>query len=109
VSYSSARPIWVTELTLMFVLGFVFATALWLGLWFYHAQPSQAAAIDRKESALATCEEERDQFRHQSQQAQAQNGDLEKKLHDARVGWGQCIRGKGEAPASTDTAASKLP
>jgi len=101
--------VWVTELALMFALGFVLASALWLGLWFYHAQPAQAAAIDQKESVLTACEAERDQFQKQAEEVQFQNEDLEKKLHDARVGWGRCIRSQSETPASTDAAANELP
>ena len=43
---------WAAELFLMFFSGFGLATLLWLGVWFFYAQPAHTAELGTKEAAL---------------------------------------------------------
>lgn len=101
------RPVWATELGLMFGLGFLLASVLWLSLWFFRAQPSQAAVIDEKESELSVCQVERQRFREQAEQAQSDRERVSRQLRDAQIGWGRCLREKNAEPGATETAANK--
>lgn len=100
------RPVWATELTLMFACGFILASVLWLSLWFFNARPSQAMAMTEKESAMAACQAEKDRYRGQVGSLQAESKQLDAKLRDARLGWGRCLRGKEEATAPATAQAS---
>lgn len=103
------RPVWATELTLMFASGFILASLLWLSLWFFNARPSQAMAMTEKESAMAACQAEKDRYRGQVEVLQLESKQLETKLREVRLGWGRCLRGKEEATAAAAAPASPPP
>jgi hypothetical protein len=83
----------------VFILGFVLATMLWLGLWFFHAKPAQAAALQAHESELHTCLAERELCSQRSKKLESENQEMSTKLEDALAGWGRCIRSRPTAPA----------
>ncbi len=90
------RPIWFTELLLVFALGFLLSTALWLGLWYFQARPASAAALDEQETQLAACELERDGLQAQNTAMTEEKEQLDTALRDAKLGWGRCIREKNQ-------------
>ena len=102
VKYASrAGAGWGTELLVMFVFGFLVATILWLGLWFFLARPAQAAAVRTKEAALRdketallNCVAAKDQRERLQDSLQSENKQLDGKLNEALKGWGNCIRSK---------------
>jgi hypothetical protein len=102
MKYRDPKPSWATELAVVFVMGFLLASAVWLGAWFLYARPVQAAQQSETESALAACQTARDTFELHLQEARAASQQTEVKLRDAMLGWGRCIRGKaeGEKPAA---------
>ncbi len=82
---------WGVELLIVFVSGFLVATMLWLGLWFFWTKPAQGAALEvkeaafqAKESALLNCVAAKNQC---------------DELKEALLGWGRCIRGKNAPEA----------
>ena len=98
-NYISSGRAWVTELSLVFILGFALATILWLGLWFFQTKPAQAAALQVHESQLHRCLAEKELCRQRSEKLQGENQAISAKLEDALTGWGRCIRAKEAAPA----------
>ncbi len=85
----------------VFVSGFVLATILWLGLWFFWTGPAQVAALwakegalRAKETALLNCVAAKDQCNEFRAKIQAENEENKAKLKEALLGWGRCIRGK---------------
>jgi len=106
------RPVWFTELLLVFALGFLLSTALWLGLWFFQTRPASAAALDEQETRLAACELQRDELQAQYSTVAEENQQLDGELRDAKLGWGRCIREKtqrGPAPSEPGTRAANQP
>ncbi len=97
VKYQTSGRGWTIELCLVFVLGFLAATVLWLGLWFLETKPAQAAVVQEKESALEKCLAANNLCDQTKKEIQAQQEDLEKKLDDALAGWGRCIRQRQQA------------
>jgi hypothetical protein len=83
----------------MFVIGFVLATVLWLGLWFFQTRPAQAAAFEAQKSELQSCLIEKADCSQQRGELQGQNQEVRKKLDEALAGWGRCIRGEKAAQA----------
>ncbi len=81
------------------ILGFVLATLLWLGLWFFQAKPAQAAALQAQEKELHTCLAEKELCSQRSKKLENENQEISAKLEDALAGWGRCIRSKATAPA----------
>lgn len=104
---SNPRPVWVTELTLTFFLGFALASGLWLGLWFLQARPAQAAAIDERETELAACQTAREALQTRHEEIAAARQQLDTDLREAKLGWGRCIREKsGSTAAGTEGRAA---
>ena len=114
VKYTSrAGAGWGTELLVMFVFGFLVATILWLGLWFFLARPAEAgelrakeaalqakeAALGDKETALLNCVAAKDQRDELRDKLQAENKQIDTKLKEVLKGWGNCIRGKSAPEA----------
>ena len=97
VKYTSrAGAGWGTELLVMFVFGFLVATILWLGLWFFLARPAEAgelrakeAALQAKESALLNCVAAKDQCDELRDKLQAGNKQIDTKLKEVLKGWGE--------------------
>jgi len=83
----------------MFIFGFLLATMLWLGLWFYHQRPAQAAALGAKEAALLNCVAAKDQCSELKARIQAENREINAKLKQAVLAWGRCIRSKNAPEA----------
>lgn len=97
----SSRTGWGAELLAMFVFGFLLATMLWLGLWFFWMRPAQAAALQAKEgalrakeSALLNCVAAKDQCNELNDKLQAENKQIDTRFKEALKRWGSCIRGK---------------
>lgn len=91
---SSVRSGWAAELLAMFILGFLLATALGLGLWFFRTKPAHAAALEAKETALQNCLAAKDKCSKVKDKLQAENKEIDAKLKEALKGWGSCIRSK---------------
>jgi uncharacterized protein HemX len=92
---------WGAELFIVFISGFLLATVLWLGLWFFWTKPAQAAilqakeaALMAKETALLNCVAAKDQCDELRDKLQAENKQIDTKLKEALNGWGNCIRSK---------------
>ncbi|MFQ5662728.1 MAG: hypothetical protein ACE5HL_02730 [Terriglobia bacterium] len=96
VKYMSSKPAWAAELLIMFISGFVLASLLWLGLWYFQTKPAHAAALQTKENALLKCIAAKELCNQSRDKLQAENEDISAQLDKARVGWGRCIRSKQE-------------
>lgn len=97
--YIGSGDSWGTELFLVFILGFVLATALWLGVWFVHAKPTHA---DSLQSCLAEKQELaqlRARVEIEKRDSDQKLEEVNAKLEDALAGWGRCIR--SQTPADT--------
>jgi len=106
---------WGAELLAVFISGFLLATMLWLGVWFFGARQGQEAevrareaAVREKETALLNCVAARDQCNQQKANLQAENGEINAKLKEALLGWGRCIRGKN-SPEAQEKAKPSAP
>src|SRR5215510_1992343 len=98
---------WGAELGIVFASGFLLATFLWLGLWFFVARPVQPNAarqtetvLRERETALEHCAAARNECSELNGKIQAENQRVEAKLKEALVGWGRCIRSQGRPEAS---------
>ncbi len=98
---SSSRTGWAAELLVTFAFGFLLATLLWLGLWFFHTRPAQATALRAKETALraketalVNCVALQDHRLALKDTLQAEIKQIDAKLKEALKGWGDCIRSK---------------
>src|SRR5712692_6950460 len=100
---------WGVELLIVFVSGFLVATMLWLGLWFFWTKPAQGAALEvkeaalqAKESALLNCVAAKNQCDELKDRIQAENQQLDSKLKEAFIGpralhpGQECPRGSGK-------------
>ena len=98
---SSLRTGWGAELLAVFVCGFLLASMLWLGIWFFWTRPTQAAALGAKETALeakgAALRDRvaaKEQCGQLLQSLQSESKQLDAKLNEALTGWGRCIKSK---------------
>jgi hypothetical protein len=102
VKYSSRSGMgWGAELLAVFVSGFLVATILWLGLWFFRGRTAQSdaartkeAALQAKETVLVNCVAAKNQCNELKDRVQAENQQLDAKLKEALLGWGRCIKSK---------------
>ena len=92
--YITSAGWWTGELIAMFVVGLTLASMLWLGLWFLHVRPVQAAALQAQKTALEQCLAEKDLCNQVKNKLGAENKEISRRLDEARVGWGRCIRSK---------------
>ena len=106
---------WGAELLVVFISGFLLATMLWFGVWFFGARPGQAAAVRakeaalrEKESALLNCVAAKNQCDELKDRVQAENQQLDAKLKEALLGWGRCIKSKN-APETQEKAKPDAP
>jgi len=106
---------WGAELLAVFISGFLLATMLWLGVWFFGARQGQEAevrareaAVREKETALLNCVAAKDQCIQQKANLQAENGEINAKLKEALLGWGRCIRGRN-SPETPEIAKPNAP
>ena len=93
-NYITSERWWTTELIATFVFGLVLATMLWLGLWFFHLKPIQAAELQAEKMALESCLGENISCNRAKDVFEAENQEINQRLDEARVGWGRCIRSK---------------
>ncbi len=94
MKYSDPAPGWTTELIATFVFGFVLATLLWLGLWFFKTKPDHAAALHARETASRECVAAKNECDGQRDKARAENENIRQQLEEARLGWGRCLKSK---------------
>ncbi len=87
--YETSRH-WSRELLAMFIVGFVAATLLWVGVWYLQARPAHADAIQAQESErqqaqsqLQQCTAEREQLRQSSEQRERRVRELDQQLKGA--------------------------
>jgi hypothetical protein len=90
--YFSSGDSWGTELFLVFFLGFVLATGLWLGIWFVHARPIQADSLQSCVAEKQELASLRAKVETEKQLADRQLEEVNAKLEDALAGWGRCIK-----------------
>lgn len=96
VKYMGSRSGWAAELLIMFVFGFLLATLLWVGLWWFQAKPAHAAALQAHETELNKCLGAKELCDSQRVKILAENQEVNRKLEEALVGWGRCIRSTQE-------------
>lgn len=92
--YITSPRWWTKELLVMFVVGLVLATILWLGLWLLSVKPAQAIALQAQKTALEKCLAEKDLCSQVKAKLEADNKVISRRLDEARAGWGRCIRSK---------------
>ena len=97
--YIGSGNSWGTELFLVFLLGFVLATGLWLGVWYVHAKPTHADSLQSCLAEKQELAELRARIEVEKQDADQKLGEVNAKLEDALAGWGRCIR--SQTPADT--------
>lgn len=102
---------WAAELLVVFFAGFLLASLLAAGAWFVAVRPGYSAALREKEAALRQkeaallhCTQAKDQSSGLIEKLEAENGELDKRLKAALVGWGRCIKGGTPAALKTDEA-----
>ena len=78
--YLSNNTDWSRELTIAFGGGFLLASLLWLGLWYFQARPTQADAIQEKESVVQEMESRLEQCNTESAQTAETNQRLESEV-----------------------------
>ena len=94
MKYSDPAPGWTTELIATFVFGFVLATLLWVGLWFFKTKPGYAATLQARETALRECVAVKNECSDEKNKARAVNESIIRQLEEARLGWGRCLKSK---------------
>ena len=109
------RTGWGAELLIMFSCGFLLATMLWVGLWFFWTRPAQAATLRAKETALQAneaalldCVAAKDQCNELKAKSDGENKALDAKLNEALIGWGRCIKSKN-TPYAQEEAKPNTP
>ncbi len=87
--FESSRQ-WNRELLVMFTVGFVAATLLWVGVWYFQARPAHADMLQAQEterqqaqSQLQQCTVERDQLRQTNTRLDRRVHDLDQQLKNA--------------------------
>jgi len=104
--YFSSGDSWGTELFLVFLLGFVLATGLWLGIWFVHARPIQADSLQSCVAEKQELAELQAKVKAEKQRAEQQLAEANAKLEDALAGWGRCIRSQSRIDTPEEPAGS---
>jgi len=91
---------WASELFFVFAAGFLVASLLWLGLYFYQARPAQADALQAQEATLREvdarlqeCAVERDRLGERNQQLESEVNERDQKLRQAWAAYGRCAQG----------------
>lgn len=99
--YMSSGKEWTAELFLMFVCGFALASLFWVAVWFFHSRPAHADALQEQETALEKCTAQTREFDDMRNKILAEKEavsrrleESDRKLQEARQGWGRCIRSK---------------
>lgn len=107
--YTDPKPIWATELVMLFSLGFLTASLLWIGVWFFSLQPEYHAAVDEKTAALATCSAERSELEGQLEQVRSAGETSESKLGEITTRLGRCMRDKRNLETNAQTQSAAIP
>jgi len=88
--YLSSNTDWARELTFAFGGGFLLASFLWVGLWYFQARPTQADALQERESVaqelelrLEKCNAERLQTAETNQRLESEVAQLDRQLKQA--------------------------
>lgn len=91
----------------MFAAGFVVATMLWLGLWFFHAGPAQADVLRGQETELESCLAEKkacgefvDAIEEEKEESGRRLAETNRKLDKALRSWGRCIKKENRSESS---------
>jgi C4-dicarboxylate-specific signal transduction histidine kinase len=97
--YLSDNSDWTRELVLAFAGGFLLASFLWIGLWYFQARPTQADALQEKESAVQELENRIEQCLAEKRRAEqagehleAEVAQLDRQLKQAWAAAGRCAR-----------------
>lgn len=105
--YISSSSDWARELTMAFAGGFLLATLLWLGLWYFQARPTQADVLPEKESAvqelemrLDKCVAERKQASGSGQRLETEVAQLDQQLRQAWTALSRCTQKAKGLPQS---------
>lgn len=96
--YLSNNSYWARELSFAFGGGFLLASLLWLGLWYFEARPTQADAIQEKESAVQEMESRLKECATARSQALESNERLESEVaqldHQLKQAWAAASRAR---------------
>lgn len=97
--YISSSSDWARELTMAFAGGFLLASLLWLGLWYFQARPAQADALQEKESAvqeletrLEECLAEKQQAGQAGQRLEMEVAQLDRQIKQAWAASSRCAQ-----------------
>lgn len=92
--YTDPKPIWATELVMLFSLGFLTASLLLIGVWFFSLQPQYQTAMDENAVDLAACAAERSELEGQLEQVRSAGETSGAKLSEVTTQLGRCLRDK---------------
>lgn len=105
--YLSDNTDWAQELIFSFVGGFLAASVLWIGLWYFQARPTQADALQERESAVQELENRFDQCLAEKERAEqtgerleAEVAQLDRQLKQAWTAAGRCAQMTKTPPQS---------
>ena len=94
--FESSRQ-WSRELLVTFLVGFVAATLLWFGVWYFQARPAHADAIQAQETELQQaqnqlqqCKSEREKLGQTREQLERRVHELDQQLKSARAAHSRC-------------------
>ncbi|HXE74604.1 MAG TPA: hypothetical protein VNN18_03065 [Candidatus Xenobia bacterium] len=87
--FESSRQ-WSRELLVLFLLGFVAATLLWVGVWYFQARPAHAdivraqeTELEQTQSRLQQCTAEREKLGENNQQLERRVRELDQQFKNA--------------------------
>ena len=109
MKYSDPAPGWTTELIATFVLGFILATLLWVGLWFFKTKPDYATAVHARETALRECVAARKDCDGLRSNAAAENENIRKQLEETKSAWSRCLKSKKELESKRESEQNAQP
>ena len=94
--FESSRQ-WSRELVVMFTVGFVAATLLWVALWYFQARPAHADILQAQETELQQtqtqlqqCKTEREKLGQTREQLERRVHELDQQLKSARAAHSRC-------------------
>lgn len=97
--YADSAKLWTAELFVMFLAGFVAATLLWVGVWYFQARPAQADILRAQETELQQVERQLQQCRADNQHLTEENArlneatnQLDRALKRAWIAHGRCVQ-----------------
>ena len=81
-NYFASSGQWSRELLAMFTVGFVAATLLWFGVWYFQARPAHADMLQAQETELQQTQSQLQQCHTERDQLRQTNGQLERRVHE---------------------------